>query len=415
MKLPRMVKIRRQFPSLGLANLTGELNRILSDANLQDHIKPGMLVGITAGSRGIANISLILRVLAAYIKSLGGRPVLLAAMGSHGGGNPAGQAKLLSSLGITERDTGAEIICSAQSVVIGKAFYGEIHLIDKAFECDAVIVVNRIKPHTSFHGNFESGLLKMLAVGLGGPAGAASLHRSPPNLLARAVTEAGMAVLKSCPVVLGLAILEDTYDATRKIVAIKPADFFKREKELLAESRQYLPRLPVSELDVLIVDEIGKVFSGTGMDTNVIGRLRIQGVPEPKTPRIKRIIALDVASEAHGNTYGIGLADFTTLRLAAKFDRESAYLNALTSTFVQRVMMPMTLPDDREALRAALQSLSGIKPQDIRMMRIHNTLRLSEMLVSENVYEEISGSPMIKAMSPPHKITFGLDGNLPSF
>ncbi|MBP7332482.1 MAG: hypothetical protein KBA08_09310 [Firmicutes bacterium] len=415
MKLPRMVKIGQRYPSLGLADLTGELNKILSDANLQDDIKPGMLVGITAGSRGIANINLILRALAGHIRFLGGRPVLLAAMGSHGGGNPAGQAKLLSSLGITERDTGAGIICSAQSVVIGKAFYGEIHLIDKALKCDAVIVVNRIKPHTSFHGDFESGLMKMLAVGLGGPAGAASLHRSPPHLLDKAVAEAGMAVLKSCRVVLGLAILEDAYDATRKIVAIKPADIYKREKELLAESRQYLPGLPVTELDVLVVDEIGKVFSGTGMDTNVIGRLRIQGVPEPKTPRIKRIIALDVAPEAHGNAYGIGLADFTTLRLAEKFDRESAYLNALTSTFVQRVMMPMILPDDREALKAALKSLGGIKPQDIRIIRIHNTLRLSEMLVSENVYKEISGSPAIKALSPPQEITFGQDGNLPPF
>jgi hypothetical protein len=415
MNFPRMVKIRQAFPSLGLPDLNAELNRILSLANLRENIKPGMTVGITAGSRGINNITLILSVLAAHIKSLGGRPVLIAAMGSHGGGNPAGQAKLLSSLGITENDTGAELFCSAETVVIGRAFYGDIYLSRMALECDALIVVNRVKPHTSFHGDFESGLLKMLAVGLGGPDGAASLHRSHPNLLSRAVAEAGMAVLKSCPVVLGLAILEDAYEQTRKIVAVQPEDFFNMEKALLSESRQFLPGLPAKELDILIVDEIGKNFSGTGMDTNVIGRLRIQGAPEPDTPSIKRIVVLDVAAEAHGNAYGIGLADFTTERLASVFDRESAYLNALTSTFVQRAMLPMTLPDDREALRAALRSLSGIAPQEVRIIRIHNTLHLSEMLVSENVYGEISSSPHIKTLSPPHDITFSPDGNLPPF
>lgn len=415
MKFPRMVKIGQSLPSLGLSDLTGELNRILSQSNLRESIKPGMLVGITAGSRGIANIAEILRILAGYIKSLGGRPVLLAAMGSHGGGNPAGQAKLLGSLGITEQDTGAEVICSAETAVIGRAFYGDIHLLTSALACDTVIVVNRVKPHTSFHGDIESGLLKMLAVGLGGPAGAASLHSCHPKMLSRAVSEAGMTLLKACPVVLGLAILEDAYEATAKIVAVKPEDFFETEKALLSESRRYLPGLPAAEIDVLIVDEIGKNFSGTGMDTNVIGRLRIQGAPEPENPSIKRIVVLDVAAQAHGNAYGIGLADFTTLRLASKFDRESAYLNALTSTFVQRAMMPMTLPDDREALKAALRSLSGIEPQDAKIMRIHNTLHLSEMLVSENLHKEISDSPHIKTLGPPHKITFGPDGNLPPF
>lgn len=415
MILPRMVKIRQAYPRLGLPDLAGELNRILSQSGLGHSIRPGMVVGITAGSRGINNIPLILRELASYIKSLGGRPVMLAAMGSHGGGNPAGQAKLLSSLGITENNTGAEVICTADTASIGRAFYGEIFINVMALKCDAIVVVNRIKPHTSFHGDYESGLLKMLAVGLGGPDGAASLHRSPPNLLSRAVSEAGMAVLKSCPVVLGLAILEDAYEATRKIVAVKPEDFFEAEKALLSESRQFLPGLPVTELDILIVDEIGKVFSGTGMDTNVIGRLRIQGVPEPSTPSIKRIVVLDVAAEAHGNAYGIGLADFTTLRLASNFDRESAYLNALTSTFVQRAMMPMTLPDDREALTAALRSLSGIAPQEARIIRIHNTLHLSEMLVSENVHDDISGSPLTETLVPPREITFGPDGNLLPF
>jgi len=415
MDFPRMVKIRQAFPELGLPDLIGELEKVLSLSDLRNRIKPGMLVGITAGSRGINNITLILSKLAAHVKSLGGQPFLIAAMGSHGGGNPAGQADLLHSLGITEKSTGAEIICSTGTEKIGSAFYGDIYLNRRALECDALIVVNRIKAHTSFHGDIESGLLKMLAVGLGGPDGAASLHRCHPTQLSRAVAEAGMTVLQACPVVLGLAVLEDAHEQTRKIVAVRPEDFFEVERSLLAESRQYLPGLPASELDVLIVDQIGKNFSGTGMDTNVIGRLRIQGAPEPESPSIRRIIVLDVAPEAHGNAYGIGLADFTTDRLAGKIDRESVYLNALTSTFTQRAMLPMALPNDRAALKAALRSLGGAGPQDARIIRIHNTLNLTEMLVSENIYEEISSSQIINKLGPPCEITFAPEGNLLPF
>ena len=410
-----MVKIRQDFPKIGLPDLTAEIDKVLALSDLRNRIKPGMLVAITAGSRGINNITLILSKLAAQVKSLGGQPVLIAAMGSHGGGNPDGQADLLRSLGITEKSTGAEIICSTVSEKIGSAFYGDIYLNRRAMECGALIVVNRIKSHTSFHGDFESGLLKMLAVGLGGPDGAASLHRCHPTLLSRAVAEAGMAVLEACPVILGLAVLEDAHEQTRRIVAVRPEDFFEAEKILLAESRQYLPGLPAPELDVLIVDQIGKNFSGTGMDTNVIGRLRIQGSPEPDSPNIKRIIVLDVAPEAHGNAYGIGLADFTTERLSGKFDREPVYLNALTSTFTQRAMLPMVFPNDRAALKAAFRSLGSIMTQDARIIRIHNTLHLSEMLVSENIYEEISSSQIIKKLAPPVETTFNPEGNLPPF
>jgi hypothetical protein len=415
MDFPHMIKIRQSFPDLSLPDLAGEINKVLALSNLNKNITPGMTVGITAGSRGISNITLILSEIASHIRSLGGRPVLIAAMGSHGGGSPAGQAKLLDSLGITEDSTGAEIICSQETVIIGRGFYGDIHLNRRALEFDALIVVNRIKPHTSFHGDFESGLLKMLAVGLGGPDGAASLHSCHPSLLSRAVVEAGMTVLKSCPVILGLAVLEDANEQTRKIVAVKPEDIFEFEKRLLSEARQYLPGLPTEVLDILIVDQIGKNFSGTGIDTNVIGRLRIHGSPEPDHPNIKRIVVLDVAPEAHGNAYGIGLADFTTERLAGNFDRKSVYLNALTSTFIQRAMLPMTLSDDREALRAALRSLSGTAPLDARIMRIHNTLHLSEMLVTKNIFEEISGSPLIQAAGPLQKITFNPEGQLLPF
>lgn len=222
-------------------------------------------------------------------------------------------------------------------------------------------------------------------------------------------------MLKAAPVVLGLAILEDAYEQTAKVAAINPEDFVYAEKALLEEARSYLPRLPVDDLDILIVDEIGKNISGTGMDTNVIGRLRIQGAPEPASPRIKRIVVLDLTPETRGNAYGIGLADFTTKRLVAKFDRKSVYTNALTSTFIQRAMLPMVLPDDRAVLRACQKSLGLASLHEARIIRIKNTLHLSEILVSENVFRDISKLPFIQLLRQPSLLQFSREGYLLPF
>jgi hypothetical protein len=415
MIFPKMVRIRQTLPSLPLADPAAEVRKTLMDAGFASTIRPGAQVGITAGSRGIRNIALILRQVVDLVKSLGGRPVILAAMGSHGGGVPQGQLALLHSLGISEDRLEAPVDCSIDSLAVGRAFYGDVFIKKSALQCDAIVVVNRIKPHTSFHGEHESGLLKMLVVGLGGPAGAASLHGCEPGLLSRAVAEGGLVVLNSAPVVLGLAVLEDAYEQTRKLVALLPKDFLHGEKSLLEEARQFLPGLPTADLDVLIVDQIGKNISGTGMDTNVIGRLRIQGATEPQVPRFKRIVVLDLAGEAHGNAYGIGLADFTTERLMARLDRRVVNLNALTSTFVQRAMLPMSLPNDREAIAAAIRSLGGRNGAGLKMARIYNTLHLSELLVSIKVLQEIEHLPYIQVLGSPEDITFTTEGNLIPF
>jgi len=409
---PQMVKIKQVFPDLGLTNVAEKTKNILGFSELKNNIKPGMQVGITAGSRGISNICQILYELVSFLKILGAKPVLLGAMGSHGGGKSSGQKKLLKSLGITEESVKAPVICSAECAEIGHAFYGKVFLNKKALECDAIVVVNRVKPHTSFHGDFESGLLKMLVVGLGGPAGAASLHRCPPHLLSKAVAEAGQVILKVAPVIMGLAILEDAYDQTCKLVPINPDQFLETEKNLLKEARASLPRLPTNEIDLLVVDEIGKNISGTGMDTNVIGRMRIYGAPEPETPIIKRIVVLDVAPESHGNGYGIGLADFTTTRLVEKLDRNAMYLNALTTSFTQRAMLPMILSNDREAVVSAIKSLGTVTPEECRIIRIRNTLQLSEIFVSETVFKEIHEMPSISVLSPPGPLVFNSKDNL---
>lgn len=410
-----MIRIRQDFPSLAIKDVAAEVKNVLTVSRLKNRLKPGMRVGITAGSRGIDNIAIILGEICAYVKTLGADPTILAAMGSHGGGNAKGQKLVLDSLGITEFNILAPVVYCADCVEIGRTFYGKLYLNKKAVELDAIIVANRIKTHTSFHGDHESGLLKMLAVGLGGPQGASSYHSCPTELLSKAVAEAGKAIISAFPIALGVAILEDAYDRTRRVVALEPEEIFEKEKHLLNESRQYLPRLPVAELDILIVDEIGKNFSGTGIDTNVIGRLRITGSPEPELPKIKRIVALDVSEPAHGNAYGIGLADFTTQRLVNKMDRKAVYLNAITSTFVQRAMIPMTLESDRKAIECALNSLSGKPIGECSIIRIHNTLHLNDMLVSESLLKDLRNLPFIRVIGPPEELCFDYTGNLLPF
>lgn len=412
MFFPRMVKISQSFPRMGISDVKAKVIHSLHASNLKQKIRPGMKVGITAGSRGINNIPTILREIASHVKSLGCDPVLLSAMGSHGGGSPEGQRKLLKSLGITQRNIGAPIVCSTQYSAIARTFYGEIFINKRALECDAIILVNRIKPHTSFHGDYESGLLKMLVVGLGGPPGAASFHKCQPRFLSQAVAEGAKIAMQAVPVVLGIAILEDAYDETRDIVSISPEKIFAVERKLLREAGQKVPGLPISDLDILIVDYIGKNYSGTGIDTNVIGRLRIQGLHEPESPKIKRIVVLDVSPETHGNAYGIGLADFTTARLVEKMDREAVYLNALTSTFVQRAMIPMTCANDRDAITSAIRSMGLENYSDAKIIRIHSTLHLDKMLVSENVFCDIADRPLIQRLDSPLEIEFDRDGNL---
>ena len=415
MDFPRLAKVQQCYPSLKIPDAAEETKRALAKSNLRTKIKPGMKVGITAGSRGIKNIVEIFDAVITYIKALGGVPVIIPAMGSHGGGSPAGQEKILSSLGITAENLGAPIAYSTEYIEIGRVFYGALYAGDKAFECDAVILLNRIKPHTSFHGEYESGLLKMLVVGLGGAAGAASFHSCHPSLLSRALKEAGGFLLKKLPVVLGLAVLEDAHEDTMEIHAIEPEEILDKEKYLLHKARSFLPSLPAERLDILIVDEIGKNYSGTGMDTNVIGRLRIQGLPEPACPAIERIIVLDISSKTHGNAYGIGLADFTTERLVEKINRQATFTNALASTFTQRAMIPMHFKNDFEVLRAALKTLNVTDPSIVRLIRIRNTLNLSEMLVSEALITEVVQKPHIKQVGALSEIHFDENGNMLPF
>jgi len=279
-----------------------------------------------------------------------------------------------------------------------------------AFNSDGIVVVNRVKPHTSFRGEIESGLCKMLTVGLGKVPGATNVHRWGFGRMHHTVPTMARLALAKLPVLAGLAIVENAYDETARLEAVNVEGWFERERELLQQAWENMPSLPAGNLDLLIIDEISKTFSGTGMDTNVVGRSRTEGMPEPDYPAPKRIFVRDLAEASHGNANGIGLADATTSRLFARMDRRRTYLNSITSGNVNKVVVPMLFDMDQEAITAMLVSLKHPDPQQARVIRIANTLHIEHILVSESLLPELRAQAEV--VGPPQAMTFDAGGNL---
>ena len=412
-RFPKMIELVRNFPDQSIVSVGELVARVLKESELKNILVPGNRVAVTAGSRGIKNIVLILKTIVDYISSCGCQPFVISAMGSHGGGTVEGQLSLLGKLGITPDNIGAPVLASDRCVFLPGS-QDSIYVNALALDFDQIIVVNRVKPHTSFHGPAESGLQKMLAVGLGGPKGASSIHALGVNALSSIIPKVSKIMVKLLPVALGIAILEDAYDNTRAIEVLPTDVFAEREEKLLDQAWNSMPLLPFDQLDLLVVDEIGKIYSGTGMDTNVIGRLRISGVAEPEKPMIKRIVALGLAPQSHGNAYGIGLADFTTRKLMDQIDYKATYLNAMTSTFVLRAMTPMILPNDFSAIQAAIESLGQTKAKTLRMVRIKNTLQLDKLLISEVLSNEVKSIKSVCIAGEPRNL-FDHNNNLLPF
>jgi hypothetical protein len=412
MTFPKLVKIRQTFSRPLVDNIPGAVLEELEGLKLIKQLA-GKRIGITVGSRGIQNIVTILQHVAQYIKQHGGEPFLLAAMGSHGGGTEVGQKEVLDSLGLTSEAIGAKVITCAESEIIGHTRDGTPTFIVKSALClDGILVVNRVKTHTSFKGKVESGLVKKLVVGLGGPQGAQQFHGFGSEELPRLLIEIGEVILEKLPILGGLAIIENAYEETAMIKGVTKAEFIKEESQLLLYSKLLMPSLPIDNIDVLIIGEMGKNFSGTGIDTNIIGRTRIQGVPEPLHPAVKRIVVLDLSEESHGNATGIGLADFVTQRLVDKMDRQATYLNCLTSTFVIRAAIPLHYEDDQKLMEAVQYSLSSIPPEKLRIVVIPNTLYLTECLVSEVVAEELSSGDGITIAGEAEALEFDRENRL---
>jgi hypothetical protein len=383
-------KVRQRFAGEKLADVSASLRAELTGCG--GALKPGARIAIAVGSRGIANLPLIVREVVAWVTAQGGSPFIVPAMGSHGGATAEGQRRLLETYGITEQNVGAPIVSSMDAVELGPDAF-----MDKAaYEADAVIVINRIKPHTSFHGDYESGLLKMIAIGLAKDAGATAIHRHGVAGLRELMPRVARHILQSGKILLGIGSVENALDQTLQVRAIPAGLISAVEPELLALARANMPYLPIEDLDVLVVDEIGKDISGTGLDTNIIGRLRIAGQPEPDSPRIKQIIVRDLSAAGGGSAYGIGLADVTTRRLVDKTDWPMTNANVQASGFAERGKLPHVEATDAEAIAWALRQCAPTPPDQARVIRIKNTLHLETMLVSEAVVKELTGKETIE-------------------
>ena len=413
MQLPLMATIKQHFPGGCVEDVVATVREQLRQADLQSAIAPGARIAVSSGSRGIGNIVQITRAVVDCIKEAGGAPFILPAMGSHGGATADGQKQVLERYGITEESMGAPVEATMEVIQVDQLEDGTPVLVNKlALEADGVVLVNRVKPHTSFRGIFESGLMKMMTIGLGSHKGAIMAHAQGALGLARLIPAWGKAILEKAPIAMGVAIIENAYEQTAHIVALRPGEFESREPQLLAEAWQAMPRLLVHNIDLLIVDQIGKDISGTAMDTNIIGRMMLPGVEEPEKPGVSRIVVLDLTDKTHGNANGVGLADIITRRLFERIDFEATYANVFTSTFLNRANIPVIMETDRRAVEAALEVLHLEETARARIVRIKNTLELAQIQISVPLLEEFVDHPHIEPLGEPQPLTFAEDGTL---
>ena len=410
----RLVKVRQHFETPSVPDLDKvvqhEVRRLVDLYALE----PGSRIAITAGSRGVSDAVEVYRAIVDTLEDMGYEPFLFAAMGSHGRGAAEGQRELLDSLGITEERIGAPVLCSNDVVQLGETVSPlaglPVYVAREAAEADGVLAVNRVKPHTSFHGRYESGLMKMISVGMGRAKGATMVHRLGWGSMVEAIESIGTVILDRAPVIGGLAVVENAREEIAQVKGLTAVELPSEEQPLLELARSYMPQLPFGNLDLCVVREMGKNYSGTGMDTNIIGRLRLQGLTEPEEPFIQYLAVLDLSAASHGNATGIGLADFTTERLAEKVDREATYLNCLTSGGPIRAAIPMTLPDEESVFEAAWKALKPERANQVRLVIIHNTLQLEELWVSENLLGELGEETAVAGR--PFPLTFMTDGRM---
>lgn len=410
-----MGRIRQTFDATRVTDVAGEVERQLAGLKLHEQLQPGASVAITVGSRGIANIAEITRAIVAYFKAAGAQPFIVPAMGSHGGGTADGQRAVIEGYGVTEEFVGAEIRSSMETVIVDRTPQGiPVHFDKQAYGADHVVVAGRVKPHTGFVGEIESGLHKMMLIGLGKHEGAKIYHRAIQDHsfleIIRAVADV---VIRKCRILAGVAIVENAYDETAHIEAVAPDNFFEREKYLLRLAREGMPRLPFPECDLLIVDEIGKDVSGSGMDTNVIGRkYNDHEATDRDDVRCRRIVVRGLTNKTHGNATGIGIAEFTTRRTVDAIDMEATRINAITGGHPIAAMLPVIYDTDQEAIEAALQTVGLVEPEDARVIQIQNTLKVAEVLVSEAYWREVLQRDDLTVVSEPEPMEMDDTGNL---
>lgn len=408
--IPPVVKIRQKFNSEALQDPIAILLEELQRPGGIGRIKEGQKIAILVGSRGIANLAPVTKAVIQAVRERGAYPFIVPTMGSHGGATAQGQKSVLKHLGIDEITMGVPIASSMDVMKIGELKNGlPIYVGKEAATADGIIAINRIKPHTAFRGAIESGIMKMLTIGMGKQKGAEACHQLGFKYMAENVLGMGRRIIEKLPILFGVALLENAYDQTSKIEVLPRELIEEREKELLVKSKGMMPRIMFEQIDVLVVDYLGKNISGDGMDPNITGRY-----PTPYAyggPEINKIVVLDLTRETEGNANGIGTADFTTRRLINKINLEKTYINGLTSTVCGPTKIPTILENDRYAIKAAIKTCNILDFNKCRLVRIKDTLHLDEIEISLSMLEEAKGKGDIEILSEPYPLTFD-NGNL---
>ena len=414
-QIPKMFRAEQSFKKdrIDPEQIPGVVREQLSRPEISSRIQPGMNIAITAGSRGIANVNVITRAIVDYVKEKGAHPFIVPAMGSHGGAKAESQKELLAGYGITEEAMGCPIRSSMDTVLLGYSEYGKPVYQDKnAHEADGIIVSCRIKPHNAFRGPYESGVCKMMVVGLGKQKGAESVHSDGLGNMARNLPANAKVVVENSNILFAIPCVENAYDETALIEAIPTEKIFEREPELLKIAFSNMPSILVKEADVLVVNEIGKNFSGTGVDPNISGTWSTKfgngGL------QVKRTCFLDLRDSSHGNANGMGLADVITKRIFDKLDLDVIYTNCFTSTVLRSGMMPPVVYDDKEAIQACIRTANQIDREHARIVRIKNTLHIGEIMLSEAYYEDVKNGryPGVTALDEPQDLEFDEQGAL---
>ena len=417
MKLPRMIRVKQRFEAPVVNNLPTAITAELDRIDVTSIVGKSSSVAVTAGSRGVADIAVIVEATVDYLKRIGVKPFIVPAMGSHGGATAAGQREILAHYGITEESMGVPIKATMDVVEIGQTADKLPVFLDRyAAQADYIVPLNRIKAHTDFSGSVESGLMKIMAIGLGKQKGANTYHRASVHYgFEHVITTVGSLVLGTGKVAFGIGLIENAYEQTAKVAALRSDELISGERELLIESKALMGRLPFDTLDFLIVDYMGKNISGTGMDTNIIGRrMQTLGI-EPEKPKILRIFVRDVTDASDGNATGIGLADFTTTRFVEKIDRHATYMNGITGLAPQKSRIPFHYDTDREAIEIALQTIGLTSPERASVIRVENTLKLTEVDISESLLEAAKLRSDLEVIGRLSSFEFDSVGNLLPF
>lgn len=411
--LPNMFLVRQKFEGNSIDNIADGVHEAFVQVDLESEVKKGQRIAVAVGSRGIANISAIVQSVVNELKLLGAEPFIVPAMGSHGGATAEGQEQVLMSLGVTAEKIGVPIVSSMEVELIGQTADGVPVYLDKsAFESEGIFLINRIKPHTDFDAPVESGLIKMIAIGLAKHKGCVTIHT---HGLAKYIPQAAEAVLKKGVIIGGLAIIENSKEKTAHLEVIKAKQLLIKEPQLLEKAKKLMARLPFKELDFLIVRAMGKTISGTGMDTNVIGRQKVEGLPEPDSIKIKRIAVLDLMDNSYGNALGIGLADFTTKGLVDKIDFKAMHANVISTGYLERGKIPIYLDTERETIETALKTIGPVKPEKATICVIRNTLELEELVVSESLLPVVQTLENVEVIHSIGPLPFSNNGVLQLF